>query len=114
MGIRCRTAIVALVVLSAALPALAAARPKNIILFIADGAGPSHYTALAFQRGAKFRIASMPVVGLATTPAANRAVTDSAAGATALATGHKGNYEEISIDGKGQALPTVLERAERS
>lgn len=114
MGIHRRTAVVASIVFSAALPALAAARPRNIILFIADGAGPSHYTALSFQRGAKFRIGSMPVVGLATTPAANRAVTDSAAGATALATGHKGNYEAISIDEKGAPLPTVLERAERS
>ena len=96
------------------LAATATAQPKNIILLIADGTGPAHMTIAASVRGEQFRIGTMPVMGLATTHCADRAVTDSAAGATALATGAKANYEAVSIDAKtGAPLTTVLEKAEQ-
>jgi alkaline phosphatase len=91
---------------------LAAQTPKNIILFISDGAGPAHYTAMKNARLAEFNVGRMPVVGLATTRCADRNVTDSAAAATALATGFKTNYEMVAIDPSGNALQTVLELAE--
>lgn len=95
------------------LAATAAAPPKNVILLIADGAGPAHWTAAQTVRAEKFRIGTMPVVGLVTTHCADRAVTDSAAAATAYATGAKTKYEAVSIDpATGKPLPTVLERAE--
>jgi len=97
------------------LAATAAPHPKNVILLIADGTGPAHMTVAKQLRGEQFRIGTMPVVGLATTQCADRAVTDSAAGATALATGFKTNYETLSLDPKtGVALETVLERAEKA
>lgn len=96
------------------LAATAAAQPKNVILLIADGMGPAHVTVAMSLRGEQFRIGTMPVIGLATTRCADRAVTDSAAGATALATGAKTNYETLSLDPKtGEPLPTVLELAEK-
>lgn len=96
-------------------PKVPAAQPKNVILLIADGTGPAHMTVARHLRGDQFRIGTMPVVGLATTQCADRAVTDSAAGATALATGFKTNYETVSLDPKtGVALETVLERAEKA
>lgn len=91
-----------------------APQPKNVILLIADGMGPAHVTAAKQVRGAQFRTGTMPVVGLVTTSSADRFVTDSAAAATALATGFKTNYEMVSIDpATGAPLPTVLEQAEK-
>lgn len=101
-------------ILAAILLAATAAQPKNVILLVADGAGPGHFTVARNLRGADFRIGTMPVVGLHTTQCADRAVTDSAAAATALATGFKTNYEMVSVDPKTLApLPTVLEAAEK-
>lgn len=90
------------------------AAPKNVILFIADGAGPAHYTALKTNRAEKFQIGRMPVMGMNTTRCLDRAVTDSAASASAIATGSKVKYEAVSVDPEGKALTTVLEVAERA
>ncbi|HUR82911.1 MAG TPA: alkaline phosphatase [Thermoanaerobaculia bacterium] len=96
------------------LAATASTAPKNVILLIADGAGPAHFTAMANLRGADFRTGTMPVIGLHTTSCADRAVTDSAAAATAFATARKTNYEMLSVDPKTLApYPTVLEEAEK-
>ena len=91
----------------------AAQTPKNIILFISDGAGPAHYTAMQNARLAEFKVGKMPVVGLATTRCADRNVTDSAAAATALATGFKTKYEMVGVDPSGNPLETLLELAEK-
>ena len=87
--------------------------PKNVILFISDGAGPAHYTALKNNRPEAV-IPKMPVMGMATTRCATRAVTDSAAAASALATGFKVTYEAVSVDKDSKPLTTVLEVAETS
>jgi alkaline phosphatase len=102
--------IIALLMASSA---TAADKPKNVILFIGDGMGPAHVTAARYARGDAFRIGTMPVVGLSTTQCADRTVTDSAAGASALATGTKANYEALSIAPSGVPMLTVLERAEK-
>jgi alkaline phosphatase len=57
-----------------------------VILLIADGAGTSYWTAANFAAG-PLAVASMPVVGLVDTRSADSRVTDSAASATAYATG---------------------------
>jgi alkaline phosphatase len=102
----------AAVLLLTALPALSQ-EPKNIILLIGDGLGPVHVDWAAELRKGDFRIATMPVAGLARTASLNRAVTDSAAGATALATGQRVEYEAVSMTAAGEPLPTILERAEQ-
>jgi alkaline phosphatase len=89
--------------------------PKNVILLVSDGSGLAQFTAAANVRGEKFRIGTMPVIGVHTTACADRAVTDSAAAATTFATGFKTNYESVSVDPKtGEPLETVVERAEKS
>lgn len=105
-----RLAFLVLLVSATAFAAPPAA-PKNVILFISDGGGLAHYTSL---RNAKpdANISRLPVVGLATTRCLNRAVTDSAAAASALATGSKVNYEAVSQDAEGKPLKTALEAAE--
>jgi alkaline phosphatase len=94
--------------------AFAATAPRNVILIIGDGMGTAHVTAAKNTRAEKFNIGRMPVVGLQSTRCADRTVTDSAAAATALATGVKTNYEMVSVDpATGAPLATVLEVAEK-
>ena len=101
-------------ILASLLLAATVAHPKNVILLVADGTGSGHFTVARNLRGENFRIGTMPVVGFHATGCADRAVTDSAAGATAFATGLKTNYEMLSVDPKTLApQPTVLERAEK-
>jgi alkaline phosphatase len=87
--------------------------PKNVILFIADGGGLAHYTWLKDTRP-ETPIVKMPVAGMATTRCLDRAVTDSAAAASSLATGAKVKYEAVSVDADLKPLQTVLEVAESS
>lgn len=98
----------------AAALSVAAQTPKNVILFIGDGMGPAHFTVARLNRGPDFQIGRMPVVGLVATQSANDAVTDSAAAATAYATGFRTNNETLSIDPAGQSRETVLEVAEKA
>lgn len=101
-------------ILASILLAATVAQPKNVILLVADGAGVGHFTVMRNLRGENFNTGLMPVIGFHATHCADRAVTDSAAAATALATGFKTNYEMVSVDPKTLApLPTVLEAAEK-
>lgn len=105
----------AALLLATAPAATTPATPKNIILLVSDGSGPAQFTTAAQIRGDQFRIGRMPVIGLHTTPCADRAVTDSAAAATTFATGFKTNYEWLSADPKtAEPLETVVERAEKT
>ena len=70
----------------------AGARPKNAILIVGDGMGPNTVRlASLYQYGREnaLQIQQMPVAGLCTTTPLNAPVTDSAAAATAFATGTK-------------------------
>ena len=70
----------------------AGARPKNAILIIGDGMGPNTVRlASLYQYGREnaLQIQQMPIAGLCTTMPLNAPVTDSAAAATAFATGTK-------------------------
>ena len=88
-------------------------KPKTIILLIADGAGAAHFTAGWMTRGADFHTFRLPYAGLvATSPLPNSAVTDSAAAATAYASGVTTNYRAVGVDTQGRPVKTVLERAE--
>ena len=89
----------------------ATAAPKNIILFIGDGMGPSQLTAAHYTKG-ELNMARCPVGGLMTTYAANNFITDSAASGTALATGFKTSVGTIAQTPEGQPLKTALEVAE--
>jgi alkaline phosphatase len=79
--------------------------------------GPVHFSVARRERGAAFRIGTMPVIGMAATQSLDRAVTDSGAAASAMATGEKTIDEGISVavaeDGTVTSRETVLERAEK-
>ena len=92
---------------------------RNVILLIGDGMGQAHrYAAqlLAAGRNGRLAMDRLPYVGqMGTTSAdATSFVTDSAAAATAIATGAKTRNGSVSIDIDGQERTTILELARAS
>ncbi len=63
------------------------------------------------NRAEELFLKSLSITGLATSNAANRYITDSAAAGTALATGSKTDVGVISQDQDGNTLKTIAERA---
>ena len=86
--------------------------PLRIILFIADGAGTSHWTA-AYLSADSLAVEQFPVVGLIDTRADPQIITDSAASATAYASGIRTYNGAIGVDRERRPVETVLERAEQ-
>ncbi|KAA3614101.1 MAG: alkaline phosphatase [Calditrichaeota bacterium] len=84
--------------------------PKNIILFIGDGMGLSQISALKTVTGQP-NLARFKTVGFLTTHSADEYVTDSAAGATAMATGQKTNNYFVALSPEKKPLKTVIEYA---
>jgi alkaline phosphatase len=112
--------VIALVLLPAALAAQG--RARNVVLFVADAGGTSTLAAASLHgHGAPRRlfVQQMPHIGLAETTTASHIVSDSAAGMTAIVTGHKTQNGVVSLSastvrGKqdGEPLKTILEHAE--
>jgi alkaline phosphatase len=101
-------------------PPAAARQPaaKSLILFIGDGMGPEILSiAKVYSDKATARQLSIVVLantgrmGMATTYSADKLVTDSAAGATALATGTKTNNGVIGMGPDGTRLTNLFEKA---
>ena len=102
----------------AMLPQLAEAAPKNIIYMIGDGMGPAYLSAYRYYQDnpatkkVETTIYDELWVGVASTyPDDDTIVTDSAAGATALATQTKSYNGAISVNHQHQPLTTMLEIA---
>ncbi len=94
---------------------------KNVILFLGDAAGLPVVSLAGIYAGRpqQLFIQRMPDIGLMDTSSASSWVTDSAAGMTAIMTGHKTNNGVVSqsdaaVRGKkdGEPLKTILEYAE--
>ena len=89
--------------------------PKNIILIIGDGMGPNdialteQYVDGTYDFGLVLN--QIKNHGLCTTHSANAEITDSAASATALATGTKTNNSFIGKDVNGNDLKNITEMA---
>lgn len=89
-----------------------AAEPvRNVILMIGDGMGLAQVTSYMLRGGAPLSLARAQSIGLQSTFSASSEVTDSAAAATALATGTKTHNGMISMTPDKQPLRSVLERA---
>ena len=89
--------------------------PRNVILLIGDGMGFEQVRAAGmYLNGAEGTLSfeSLPYQGQVTTASANSSVTDSAAAATAIATGYKANNAVVSmaIPGDGTERETILEK----
>ncbi|MFW5968251.1 MAG: alkaline phosphatase, partial [Persicimonas sp.] len=95
--------------------------PKRVILLVADGMGAAQLAGPSYTCGEPLSILEMSQMGWMTTHSHEFVTTDSAASATAMATGKKTHFEGVSVEpgtGKDQEgesarhLETVLERAE--
>lgn len=82
---------------------------RNVILMIGDGMGVSQITLARIVHG-KLTLDEFPVVGLVTTHSADQIVTDSAAAATALATGKKTANFAIGIPNTDTLLTSARRR----
>ncbi|MCU0401917.1 MAG: alkaline phosphatase [Algoriphagus sp.] len=91
---------------------------KQIILMIGDGNGLAQISSGLFTNGNELSLTQLKNMGLVKTQAADDFTTDSAAGATAYATGKKANNRALGIDSSGDTLvnlPAILrERGFRS
>jgi alkaline phosphatase len=94
--------------------ALLAAAPKNIIFYIGDGMASTQRRVAEEVYKRRLAMNTLPVVGLYTTYSEDSIITDSAAAATAMATGHKTENSVISMDAEGEiAYETIAEAARR-
>ncbi len=92
-------------------PALAPTAAKYVILLIGDGMGPEQVKAARYYSGGPLAFEALPYRAQVTTASADSPVTDSAAAATAMATGRKVDNGVISMayPGNGAELDTLLE-----
>jgi alkaline phosphatase len=82
---------------------------KNIILCIGDGMGLAHlYATYSANRG-QLNIFQMLNMGFSVTYSADAYITDSAAGATAFASGQKTNDRAIGVDADGKPLRSLAD-----
>ena len=83
---------------------------KNIIYMIGDGMGENHIIAGELYKGEELNIQTIENKSYIKT-ASTSTVTDSAAAATALATGHKTINGMVGIDKDGNNLENIIEYA---
>jgi alkaline phosphatase len=91
-------------------------KPFAIILFLTDNLTTSTLTAARiYKNGADARLnfEKLPHLGLVTTHAADFAVSDSAAAATAIATGQKVNNRSVGVDPSGKPLRNLFDLARK-
>ena len=85
---------------------------KNVILFIADGMGINQVTLTRltyYGPDGRLHLERMPVTGLVNTHSANNLVTESAAGATAMASGFKTNNRMAGVTPDSIPRVSILE-----
>lgn len=88
-------------------------RPKNVILLIGDGMGLTHVTAGSIAKKTPLVLEKFRKIGLVKTYS-TKLITDSAAGATAMATGSKTYNGAISMNIHQEKLKTIVEYAEEA
>ncbi|TXE07194.1 alkaline phosphatase [Seonamhaeicola algicola] len=82
---------------------------KNIILMIGDGNGLTQISSAALANGGQLSLTQLKNIGLLKTQSADDFTTDSAAAATALATGTKTNNRAIGTDPYGKTIKNITE-----
>jgi hypothetical protein len=84
---------------------------KNVILMIGDGMGPEQIKAGRLLKGEELVFENFPYFTKVETRSRDNAVTDSAAAATAMATGKRTNNGIIGKDKDGNDLETIVDFA---
>lgn len=84
-------------------------RPQNVILLIGDGMGLSQISAALYSNNNRLNMTRFPVVGFHKTYSFDNLITDSAAGATAFATGKKTYNNAIGVSHDTLPLYSILQ-----
>ena len=84
---------------------------KNVIFMIGDGMGPGEVSVGWVANGGALNMTGMPYAGYSNTTCADRLITDSCAGGTALACGEKTKYGYIGLDKDGNPMESTLQWA---
>lgn len=87
--------------------------PKNVILLIGDGMGVAQLYAGATANRGQLYLNNFKHIGFSRTQSANKYVTDSGAGGTAIATGHKANNLASGVDANEKPVPSILAVAQQ-
>ena len=90
-----------------------AKKPKNVIFMIGDGMGTSQVFAGLTANGGHLFLENCKYSGFAKTQSANKYITDSAAGGTALSSGVKTYNGAIGVNADSVAVETMLEKSEK-
>lgn len=80
---------------------------KNVILIIGDGTGLAQWYSGYTANHARLNVFNMRSIGLSKTSSYDNFITDSAPGATALASGEKTNNRSVGVDHTGVALSLI-------
>jgi alkaline phosphatase len=80
---------------------------RNVILLIGDGRGLAQMYAAYTAMSGQLNLFSMLNIGFAKTAPSDSYITDSAGGATAMATGQKTNNRFIGVDETGRPYPAI-------
>ncbi len=89
--------------------------PYNVILMIGDGMGPAQIELgrlVEYGTSGNLTMQDAPLTLTVTTFSADNSITDSAAAATAIATGWKTNNGMVSVLPNGTILDTILENVQ--
>lgn len=83
---------------------------RRVILLIGDGNSLAHIAAGRYAHPGGLHLERLRHIGLVHTASADDFTTDSAAGGSALATGHKVRNRALGVSPTGQPLPNLPER----
>lgn len=84
---------------------------KNVIFMVGDGMGLVQVSAAWVANRGKLNLDNCTYTGFSRTYCANKLITDSGAGGTAFATGHKTNYHSVGVDATGKPVTSLTELA---
>jgi alkaline phosphatase len=80
---------------------------KQILLLIGDGNGLAQISSGIVANGGELTLTQLRTIGLVKTQAADDFTTDSASGATAMATGQKANNRALGLNASGDSIPNL-------
>lgn len=86
-------------------------KAKNVILLIGDGMGVTQVSTSFYYQDEEPNFARFKDIGFIRTSSSSHKITDSAAGATAFASGEKSYNGAIGVDPDTVSIPTILEMA---
>ena len=94
-------------------PSTPLVKPKNVILLIGDGMGLPQITGAMYMNNNQTVFERFKSIGFHKSHASDNLVTESAAGATAFASGVKTYNGAVGVNAQKQSVPTLLEMAEQ-